>query len=65
MTIVLRDVSQQVAVRQEREVRRALENANRERTFFLSRMSHELRTPLNARRSNSSPTLRPMEPAHT
>jgi len=48
MTVVLRDVSEQVAVRQEREARLALEHSNRERTLFLSRMSHELRTPLNA-----------------
>jgi len=66
MTIVLRDVSQQVLVRQEREALRALEQSNRERTLFLSRMSHELRTPLNAvlgfAQLMSIDTLRSLDP---
>lgn len=48
LTIVLRDVSEQQAARQEREARQALELSSRAKTDFLSRMSHELRTPLNA-----------------
>jgi PAS domain S-box-containing protein len=48
MTIVLRDVSEQLAARQEREARMALEHSSRAKNHFLSRMSHELRTPLNA-----------------
>ncbi|HEX5684213.1 MAG TPA: ATP-binding protein, partial [Ideonella sp.] len=48
MTIVLRDVSEQLAARHEREAREALEHSSRAKTHFLSRMSHELRTPLNA-----------------
>ncbi|WP_374568643.1 PAS domain S-box protein [Ideonella sp.] len=48
VTIVLRDVSEQLAARREREAREALENSSRAKTHFLSRMSHELRTPLNA-----------------
>ncbi|MEK8034028.1 PAS domain S-box protein [Ideonella sp. DXS29W] len=48
MTIVLRDVSEQLAARKEREARLALEHSSRAKNHFLSRMSHELRTPLNA-----------------
>jgi PAS domain S-box-containing protein len=48
ITVVLRDVSEQRAAREERRAREALEASNRAKTQFLSRMSHELRTPLNA-----------------
>ena len=48
ITLVLRDVSEQRAARDERQAREALEASNRAKTQFLSRLSHELRTPLNA-----------------
>jgi PAS domain S-box-containing protein len=48
VTIVLRDVTEQHLVREERRAREAVEATNRAKTDFLSRMSHELRTPLNA-----------------
>ncbi|WKB53609.1 sensor histidine kinase [Eleftheria terrae] len=46
--LLLRDVSDWVALEEARRQRAAAEAADRAKTAFLSRMSHELRTPLNA-----------------
>jgi PAS domain S-box-containing protein len=48
VTVILRDVSAQELVREERRAREALEETSRAKSAFVSRMSHELRTPLNA-----------------
>jgi hypothetical protein len=48
VTLILRDVSQQELVREERQTLHALEESSRAKSLFVSRMSHELRTPLNA-----------------
>ncbi|MCW7541632.1 PAS domain-containing sensor histidine kinase [Aquabacterium sp. A7-Y] len=46
--LLLRDVSDWLALEEARRERAAAEAADRAKTAFLSRMSHELRTPLNA-----------------
>ena len=47
--LVLRDVSERVAIQEElRHAKEAAETANATKSTFLASMSHELRTPLNA-----------------
>ncbi|MGI8553197.1 MAG: PAS domain S-box protein, partial [Dehalococcoidia bacterium] len=49
IVVVAREVTAQVQMEAElRQATEAAEQANREKSDFLSRMSHELRTPLNA-----------------
>ncbi len=47
-TVVLRDLTEALALQAERTAREAAEMANRSKSQLLSHVSHELRTPLNA-----------------
>lgn len=48
MTVVLRDLSETLAVAEAARAREVAELANRTKSEFIARMGHELRTPLNS-----------------